>query len=250
MQVPFMNLWRRLATIFRLTTDKLSVSSNTIGLSSSVSGTATTITLSPITVASQQTLGLFNYSDGNPAHYLALLGIRGISRWGTGSSYDTAWFLNTANSRVEQSSGFALHWWSGVAIGSGSLDLALNRAASKVLGVTDSATAGGTVRSIPLTPTQITANQNNYAPGVAMFYRLSTDASRDVTGLSCSQVDGQMCEIWNVGSFNVVLKHQDTNSTTTNRFICTGAADITLAPDEAAKLTYDSTTGRWRVFKL
>lgn len=108
----------------------------------------------------------------------------------------------------------------------------------------------GTLRSTPVTPAQITSDQNNYAPGVARFYRLSTDASRNVTGLSCSQVDGQECEVWNVGSNNLVLKHQDAASTAANRFICTAAADITLAADEIALLRYDSTAARWRVRKV
>jgi hypothetical protein len=109
---------------------------------------------------------------------------------------------------------------------------------------------GGTFCSVPQTPTQITSNQHDYVVPRARYYRLSTDASRDITGFSIGQVDGLECEIWNVGAFNIVLKHQDANSTAANRFICTGAADITLAADEIALLRYDSTTTRWRVRKV
>lgn len=140
----------------------------------------------------------------------------------------------------------------GFASGSGwttGIDTALARSLAKVIGLTDGSTAGGTLSSVPLTPAQITANQDNYAPGVARYYRLSTDASRNITGLSCSQVTGQECEVWNVGSFDIVLKH-DVTSTAANRFLCTAGADITLAANEVALLRYDGTTARWRVRKI
>lgn len=134
----------------------------------------------------------------------------------------------------------------------GTRDTSLRRGgAAGVVGLSRGATdAGATLRSIPLTPSQITSNQNNYAPGVAMFYRLSTDSSRDITGLSVGQVAGQVCEIWNVGAQNIVLKHQDTNSTDVNRFLNVTGADITLAANEIALLRYDATTQRWRVGKV
>lgn len=131
-------------------------------------------------------------------------------------------------------------------------DAVLYRKAAKVIGLASvfDGTGNGTLAPNPLTPSQITSNQNNYAPGVAWIYRLSTDASRDITGLSISQVDGQMVRVCNVGSNSIVLKHQDTNSTAANRFLCKGAADITLAADEEAEGWYDSTTSRWRIAKV
>lgn len=150
------------------------------------------------------------------------------------------------DSTKRMGSGVKLGWSSATNPNSAANDTEFARAAAKVVSLEN----GGTLRSIPLTPAQITSNQNNYAPGVARFYRLSTDASRNVTGLSVSQVDGQECEVWNVGSNAIVLKHQDALSTAANRFICTGAADITLAADEIALLRYDSTTSRWRVRKV
>src|SRR5207244_2832100 len=65
-------------------------------------------------------------------------------------------------------------WW-------GTADVSFIRTAAKVVGIRDGTTGGGTLSSVPLSPSQITANQNDYAPGVARYYRLSTDASRDVT---------------------------------------------------------------------
>lgn len=128
----------------------------------------------------------------------------------------------------------------------------IGRAAAGVMEF-NNATAGGagkTFRSIPLSPAQITADLNDYNPGVARIYRLSTDAARTVTGLAISQVNGQEFVVFNVGSNNLVLSHQNASSTAANRFICTGAADITLAADEAALFWYDGTTARFRVRKI
>jgi len=129
-------------------------------------------------------------------------------------------------------------------------DAQLDRAAAGVIGLRrDGSSNPGTLRSVPRTPAQITGDQNDYAPGLARYYRLSSDASRTITGLSVGQVDGQECEVWNVGAQNIVLAH-DTTSTAANRFLCTGAANITLAADEVALLRYDATTQRWRTRKV
>lgn len=148
-----------------------------------------------------------------------------------------------------RSNSTGLFAWSNTGNPTSSMNPGLGRAADGVVSVTNGSTAGATLSSVPLTPAQITANQNDYAPGVAWFYRLSTDASRDITGLAVSQVSGQVAEFWNVGSQNIVLKH-DVTSTAANRFLCTGAADITLAANEVALLRYDATTARWRVRKV
>lgn len=98
-------------------------------------------------------------------------------------------------------------------------------------------------------PAQITSNQNDYNMGYTAVIRLSTDASRDITGIAY-KTDGQRYEIWNVGSNDVVLKHQDTNSSAANRIICNTGADITLSANEGAVAWYDSTTSRWRLYKV
>lgn len=105
------------------------------------------------------------------------------------------------------------------------------------------------------TPAQITANQNNYSftyyEGVVL--RLSSDASRNITGLLASGsygvLDGDFVWIINVGSNDIVIKHEDVNSTAANRFLNSSGADITLSAGQAADLIYDGTTSRWRVYK-
>lgn len=133
-------------------------------------------------------------------------------------------------------------------------DVSLYRAATKVWGLGAGAASGnGTLSSVPLSPAQITADQDNYAPGVAMFYRLSTDASRTLTGLSISQVNGQVAEIWNVGAQNLVLAHDSASSSAANQFLTSTAADVTLAANEMAFLRWfsaeQSGSGGWRVTK-
>lgn len=113
---------------------------------------------------------------------------------------------------------------------------------------------GCAVVYIPASPSQITANQNNYTAGNAgaVILRLSSDASRNITGFAASNgnVSGEVRTFINVGAQNIVLTDQDLASTDVNRFICPGAASVTLAANEAANLVYDGTTQRWRVFKL
>jgi hypothetical protein len=112
-------------------------------------------------------------------------------------------------------------------------------------------TATGSIISPPTSPAQITSDQNNYTPTVAGIIRLSSDASRSITGLtfSTAQVDGQQTMIANVGAQNIVLVNESASSTAGNRFHNTTGADITLEPDKQARLWYDATTARWRVSK-
>ena len=97
-----------------------------------------------------------------------------------------------------------------------------------------------------ISPTQIVANTNDYNPtglSTAAVLRLSTDASRNITGL-VGGADGRLIIIHNVGSFDIVLKDESASSTAGNRFALT--ADVTLTPDSVAIIQYDSTSSRWR----
>lgn len=104
-------------------------------------------------------------------------------------------------------------------------------------------------RGAVVTPAQITANQDNYNPGsVAQNIRLSTDASRNITGMTTDypQRAGDWRTVTNVGSFNIVLVH-DATSTAANRFFNASGGDITLTPNQTAFLIYDGVISRWRV---
>lgn len=103
-----------------------------------------------------------------------------------------------------------------------------------------------------VTATAIAANQNDYTAtdgsntcSTKAVLRLSaTGASRNVTGLSCGQAEGDIKIIHNVGSQNIVLTNQDTGSTAANRFLFGG--DVTLQPDYSITVKYDAVTLRWR----
>jgi hypothetical protein len=103
-----------------------------------------------------------------------------------------------------------------------------------------------------LSPSQITSNQNDYnptgfntggSPYGASILRLSTDASRDLTGLS-GGTSGRLLIISNIGSFDLVIKDESASSTAANRFALN--ADITLQSDESMMFYYDATSSRWR----
>jgi hypothetical protein len=94
-------------------------------------------------------------------------------------------------------------------------------------------------------PAQFVANQNDYAIGMGVFFRLSTDAQRDLTGISGGS-DGRMIIISNVGSFNLVIKNQSASSAAANRIITGFGADYIMAPDDTVQFIYDNTTQRWR----
>lgn len=97
-----------------------------------------------------------------------------------------------------------------------------------------------------VTPAQITADKNNYAPtglSGANIMRLSTDASRTITGLEALR-RSRLLIICNVGSFDIVLADSSGSSTAGNRFAL--SSDMTLNPDESVTLWYDLATSRWR----
>ncbi len=103
-----------------------------------------------------------------------------------------------------------------------------------------------------LSPAQITSSQNDYNPGTnQQNLRLSTDASRNITGLtmlSPAKTGGSFRVIENIGSQNIVLVNQSASSAAANRFANVTGADITLTPNNLAFLLYDSVTARWRVY--
>ena len=94
-----------------------------------------------------------------------------------------------------------------------------------------------------LTPDQITADEDDYTPtGVenAAGLRLSSDASRNITGL----FPGREKRIYNVGAQDIVLTNEDAASTDTYRFLF--GADVTLGANEGISVWYDEDSERWR----
>jgi hypothetical protein len=105
----------------------------------------------------------------------------------------------------------------------------------------------GSIQITSNTPAAFTADQNNLALTASGFQRLSGTAARTITGIAppsgASHVDGRMMRIYNVGSYNITLKHNSTSSSIANRFCCVQAIDIVLGPRDFAELIYDGTDG-------
>lgn len=187
------------------------------------------------------TLGLIDCKDGGLTLKISGVGDLTLDAGGAGGIL--------ANNSITIKNG--INGWDGKQIGFAypgdvTNTSGLKSPAAKVITITDGSTGGGTLASVPLTPSQITGNQNDYTPGYARYYRLSSDASRNITGFAAGQ-SGQECVFINVGSFDIVIKHQDAASTAANRFLNKSGADYTLPPDGMVGMMYDATTARWRV---
>lgn len=122
--------------------------------------------------------------------------------------------------------------------------------ASSPLIITTVAIASGFGGGV-VSPTALSATTNDWA-GCGNTFRCrasATTSSRDLNGMvpgSMSAAPAIWHELCNVGSFNIVLKHENAGSAAANRFVFSGATDRTLIPDSCILLSYDATTARWR----
>ncbi len=103
------------------------------------------------------------------------------------------------------------------------------------------------MRLLAYTPAQLTAAANDYDTGDFPVLRVSSDASRNITGFK-NGYNGRLLLVINVGANNIVLKDADTNSVAANR-IATGVGDITLVTKMGALLWYDIVSLRWRAWQ-
>jgi hypothetical protein len=103
------------------------------------------------------------------------------------------------------------------------------------------------IANVVSSPSQLTADQNDYALPTADIVRMSASAARNVTGFAAGS-SGQALLLVNVGSFAITLKHQSTSSSAANRLVVPWAGDYVMdANGGAALVIYDATTQRWRV---
>jgi hypothetical protein len=103
-----------------------------------------------------------------------------------------------------------------------------------------------------LSPLQITADQNNYAPtnaDLAFVLRVNADNNtRKLTGIdstSWSSPDGRLLALLNAGTTFITLVHQSASSTAGNKFSFPGAVDCILDPGSCILFWYDATTTSW-----
>lgn len=107
------------------------------------------------------------------------------------------------------------------------------------------------INPVIVTPSSLSASQNNYAPGVCDIIRLSSSTAIDITGLVAGTVDGALRLVINVnasGGSAITLKHESASSTAANRFRSFTGADIVLLADGGSvTLTYSNAISRWRI---
>jgi len=100
-----------------------------------------------------------------------------------------------------------------------------------------------------ISPSQITADQDNYAPtgwASAQIVRLDGDSSiRAITSMSAGY-SGETKQIINVGSYPIYFPGEHPDGTAANR-ILTGGIDHILLPGDAINVMYDGTSSRWRI---
>lgn len=99
-----------------------------------------------------------------------------------------------------------------------------------------------------LSPSQITANQNDYNPtglSTASVLKLNSDISRAITGLA-GGADGRLLIVMNTGAADaprdITLSGESASSSAANRF----AASTTVRPGDTVFLLYDAIAARWK----
>ena len=99
-----------------------------------------------------------------------------------------------------------------------------------------------------ISPTQLTAGQDNYAPtgfASASVLRLDSNTAVIITGLAGGTA-GRRITITNIGSFNITFASESASSTAANRIATVNSTNATIAPNATCDFWYDGTSSRWR----
>lgn len=108
------------------------------------------------------------------------------------------------------------------------------------------------------TPPALTGDVNDYQPQRGYLQRWSSTVIVNVTGMESdpgnipnttglsNPISGETRYIYNVGSFNIVLKHLSALSLASNQFNCSSGGDLILTPGTHALVQYDYDDGCWR----
>ena len=115
--------------------------------------------------------------------------------------------------------------------------------------LTINATGGGGSPSV-ISPAQITATQNDYAPtgwADATLVRLDGNSGfQKITGFS-AETSGEIKTLTNIGSFCLYLAPEHTGSTAANRIA--HQEEVIIWPGASCQIYYDGTSSRWRVLQ-
>ncbi len=126
------------------------------------------------------------------------------------------------------------------------------------LEVTDGSTGGGAWAYRSSTTTVNTSYNDLNLSGHSAFQRLNATAATTITGIAPASTaggsgtptwihtDGRIFWLYNVGTFNITLKHDSASSTAGNRLLTETGGDLIIGPGRYAQLVYDGTSSRWR----
>jgi len=207
---------------------------------------ATTLQVAGITTLSANVLmtgAMFNVSTGN-AHVGNKLVVDGLSTL-TGNVSASGDVAVSGNVSALGTAAFGNTTVTGFANVTTTLRVAGN---TTLLGGT--ILSGYEVQNGTISPTQIVANTDDYAPtglATARTIRLNVDAARNITGI-VAQAAGTLLRLINTTAFAITLKHQTTSSAA-NQFFCPGAADYVLNQGGTVEVWYDGTSTYWRVLE-
>lgn len=94
-----------------------------------------------------------------------------------------------------------------------------------------------------------TGAQNDVNLGTGFLFRYTGAGSATFTGFA-GGVDGKIVRIINASASNLIIANQNIGSVPANRIITASSNDVTVAPDVAITLQYDSGVSRWRIVTL
>lgn len=113
------------------------------------------------------------------------------------------------------------------------------------------ATSGSltTLITIPtyVSPTALSASQNNWNPGTGDVIRASASTSGvNISGIVLGNEYTRV--LINIGStYNLTLKHEASSATAANRIITSTGGDHIIPPTGTTSVLYDNVSSRWRV---
>jgi hypothetical protein len=113
-------------------------------------------------------------------------------------------------------------------------------------------TAGPLIVQGILSPAALSAgNNNNYNPAgldSAIVLRLTPGVGSLLTGIAAPSVPGQTLVIFNLGTDDLTVTHEDGSSSAANRILLPNAtASVVVRDNGSITLWYDGTSSRWRV---
>lgn len=108
-------------------------------------------------------------------------------------------------------------------------------------------TAAGELKTRGTVVSTTTGNQDNLSLANYETLVCNNSSTTTIRGIVAGVFNGERKRIYSIGVGSVVVAHQNSNSTTTNRIITTSGLDITMpAGTGIVDLIYETTNSRWR----